>query len=93
VTAEAGAWSDLVVVPDHRSAERTICRVTVGRDYKMVAGFKPSMIAAIECFLGPQLEHCYFPIASRVDVPFGDGYGAKAPARLVSRSRTACSIR
>ena len=48
MTAEAGAWGDLVVVPDHRSAERTICRATVGRDYKMVAGFKPSVIAAID---------------------------------------------
>jgi hypothetical protein len=92
VTAEAGAWN-LVVVPDHQSAKRTICRVTVSRDYKMVSCFKPSMIAAIKRFLGPQLEHCCFPIASRVDVRFGDGYGAKAPARLVSRSRTARSIR
>ena len=52
VTAEAGAWGDLVVVPDHQSAKRTICRVTVCRHYKMVACFKPSVIAAIERFLG-----------------------------------------
>jgi hypothetical protein len=93
VTAEASTWRDFVVVPDHQSAKRTICGVTVSRHYKMVACFKPSVISAIERFFGPQLPHCYSPIASTVDVRFGDGYGAKAPARLVSSSRTARSIR
>jgi hypothetical protein len=71
VTAEAGTWGDFVVVPDHQSAKRTICGVTVRRDYKVVACPQPSAISAIERFFGPELQHCYAPIASTVDVRFG----------------------
>jgi hypothetical protein len=71
MTAEAGTRCDLVVVPDHQSAKRNICGVTVSGNCKMVACLEPSVIAAIERFVGPELQHCRSPIASTVDVRFG----------------------
>ncbi len=71
MTAEAGTRCDLVVVLDHQSAKRTICGVTVSGNCKMVACLEPSVIAAIERFVGPELQHCRSPIASTVDVRFG----------------------
>lgn len=48
-----------------------ICGVTVSGNCKMVACLEPSVIAAIERFVGPELQHCRSPIASTVDVRFG----------------------
>jgi hypothetical protein len=57
VMAEPGAGGDLVVVPDHEGAQRTIRAVAVGRYDEVVARLEPTVIGSIERLLGPELQH------------------------------------
>jgi hypothetical protein len=57
VKAEAGPWSDFVVVPDHECAEWAIRAITAGPDDKVVTRLQPAMIALIERFFGSKLQH------------------------------------
>jgi len=55
--AEARPRSDLVIVPDHESAEWAVRPITVGRNDEVVTRLQPAVIALIERFLGSKLQH------------------------------------
>src|ERR1700758_3727788 len=57
VPAEASAGRDLVVIPDHESAERGIRRIAVRRNNEVVARLQPTMIALIERVFRSNLQH------------------------------------
>src|SRR5262249_393536 len=57
VAAKSGAGRDLVVIPDHESAEWAILGIAVGRNDEVVTRLQPATIAVIERFLGSKLQH------------------------------------
>jgi hypothetical protein len=77
VTAEAGPWRDLVVVPDHESAEGTIRFIAVSRNDEVMARLQPAEITMIERFFGSKLQHCHYSMTDPMGVRFGNGYGAE----------------
>jgi len=71
VVAETGVGRDLVIVPDDQSAERAIRGVAPRRHDEVVARLEPAVIAAIQSFLGPELQHFHPSTVSAIDVRFG----------------------
>src|SRR5579863_3105631 len=59
MAAEAGFGRDLVIVPDDESAERAIRGVATRGHDEVVARLEPAVIAAIQSFLGPELQHLH----------------------------------
>jgi hypothetical protein len=57
-----------------------------------VARLEPAVIAGVERFSGSELQHGWSPVSSAKTARFGDSYGGKTPARLVSGIRTGRSI-
>ena len=71
VAAETGVGRDFVIVPDDECAERAIRGVARRRHDKVVARLEPAVIAAIQSFLGPELQHFHPSTVSAIDVGFG----------------------
>ena len=57
VTTKTLTRSDLVIVPNYQSTKRTICRIPVSGNYKVVTCFEPSVIGGIECLFRSELQH------------------------------------
>jgi hypothetical protein len=51
VTAKAGTWRDLIVIPDHKGTKGAIRRIAVGRYDEVMTGFQPAAVTVIERFL------------------------------------------
>jgi hypothetical protein len=51
MTAKAGTWRDLIVIPDHKGTKGAIRRIAVGRYDEVMTGFQPAAVTVIERFL------------------------------------------
>jgi hypothetical protein len=59
VTAKAGTWRDLIVIPDHKGTKGAIRRIAVGRYDEVMTGFQPAAVTVIERFLRSKLQHVH----------------------------------